>query len=412
MKKVFYVVFASLVILLTMNTISPVYAQTGEALYEKKCGRCHTAFSPDSFAAEEWAGIVRSMKAQAALTDQEIDEIVSYLESAAGGSHTESYVGHPVLGGYLYTEYFKTQEKTKNFDIHYLAFFVNGWAKENIYYFAEFELEHGGTGGNNTFVEQAYLDYWFNSNVALKIGSILTPFNRFDELHAPLQNFTITRPQMAREIGVSAWKDVGVDFHGFFTINEKASMSFDLYAINGLGAGSNLRGSRQYRDNNENLSYGARANVIYGDFLEVGGSGYIGPWDDVGDYNLTMLGGHVMAKTRFADFYGEYSSATSENPPVYGDGDISGYFLQASKLINNRFRPTVRYGTLDYLDMGDGLGRSASKGDKDLSELVLTFGIYPTDKVVFKFEYQFMFEGDRKTEKDNNVFGIQTAVQF
>jgi len=148
------------------------------------------------------------MKAQASLIPQEITELTNYHVEKSQKDSDKRIINRPTIGGYLYTEYFQTPEKVKNYDIHYLAMYVSGWANEKINYFAEFELEHGGTGGSNTFVEQAYIDYWFTPNLAVKIGAMLTPFNRFDEFHDPLTNCIITRPQMSREIGVSAWKDV------------------------------------------------------------------------------------------------------------------------------------------------------------------------------------------------------------
>jgi len=392
--------------------IKPTMGQSGKELYQQKCGRCHTAFQPSDYPAAEWPGIVRSMKAQASLTSQEINELTDYLVSQSQGDHEKVRGTHPTIGGYLYTEYFQTPEKTKNYDIHYLALYVSGWANEKIYYFGEFELEHGGTGGSNTFVEQAYLDYWFTPNIAVKIGAMLAPFNRFDEFHDPLTNYIISRPQMSREIGVSAWKDVGVDLHGYFNLTSNTSFGFDLYSINGLGDGTDLRHSRQYRDNNENKAFGGRVNFMFSDFLEVGGSAYQGAWDDDGKLNLSMYGAHFMLNTYFANFYGEYAQATSENPGDTDDGDISGYFVQASRLFKSKFRPSIRFGALDYLDKGSLLGRSASKGNKDLNELAFAFTYYPTSKVAFKIEYTLFTEGDRVEEKDNDQLGLQAAVKF
>jgi len=391
---------------------NPAMGQSGEKLYQQKCGRCHTAFQPSDYSAEEWPGIVRSMKAQASLTPQEIEELTEYLVSQSQGEQGKVQSTHPTFGGYLYTEYFQTPEKTKNYDIHYLAFYASGWANEKIYYFGEFELEHGGTGGSNTFVEQAYLDYWFTSNIAIKIGAMLAPFNRFDEFHDPLTNYIITRPQMSREIGVSAWKDVGVNLHGYFNLTKSTSLGFDLYSLNGLGDGTDLRHSRQYRDNNENKAFGGRVNFMFSDFLEVGASAYQGAWDDDGKLDLTMFGSHFLLNTPIADFYGEYAQANSENPDGTNDGDISGYFVQASRLFCSKYRPTIRFGSLDYLDEGDVLGRSASKGNKDLNELAFALTYYPTSKVAFKIEYTLFSEGDRVEEKDNNQFGLQAAVKF
>ena len=221
-----------------LSTPQQTFAQQDSALYEAKCGRCHAAYDPSDFSAEEWPGIVRSMRAQAALNIEDEEAITEYLLSLTGeGEDAPVTVSHsPSLGGYIYTEYFQTPDRRSNFDIHYLAFYAYGWINDKIYYFGEFELEHGGTGGSNTFVEQAYIDYWFVPNVAVKIGAILTPYNRFDEFHDPLMNYLVTRPQVSREIGVSAWKDVGVDVHGYFNLTPTSSVGFDAYVINGLAA--------------------------------------------------------------------------------------------------------------------------------------------------------------------------------
>ncbi len=386
-----------------------VFAQSGQGLYQQKCGRCHDLYEPNEFTVAEWPGQVRAMRLQAALTAEQYEEIVNYLVNT---THEEenSYIGKLNLGGYLYTEYFQTEDKAKNFDLHYLAFTVSGWASEKINFFTEFELEHGGTGGNNTFVEQAYIDYWFVPNLGVRVGAMLTPFNRFDEFHAPHLNYTVTRPQMSREIGVSAWKDVGVDLHGYFNFDAHNSLSFDFYTINGLGDGSRMRNSRQYRDNNEDKAIGARVNLTLMDALEVGFSTYNGAWDDAGDYDLSMVGGHVMLHTSLVDLYGEVTSASSENPSGTDEGDMSGYFIQASKLINNVVRPTIRYGKLDYLDPGSALGRSAR--DTDLNELVFCLGIYPNPRVVLKIEYQIFGKGDRATKKTADQLGLQFALRF
>jgi len=351
------------------------------------------------------------MRAQAGLTSQEAAELSEYLVTGSGSNPEGSTATGPSVSGYTYTEYFRTPDVTKNFDIHYLAIAVSGRALDNVSYVGEFELEHGGTGGDNTFVEQAYIDWWLRPDVALKVGAMLVPFNRFDDFHDPLMNLLITRPQVSREIGVSAWKDVGLDLHGYVVLGGQTSLSCDLYTVNGLGAGANLRGSRQYRDNNEELAYGGRLSVLHGNVLEIGASGYRGAWDDTGRHDLTMLGSHLMLHTSIADVYGEWARAASENPGPTRDGDMSGYFIQASRLFGAQYRGTVRWGALDYLDGSEELGRSSAKGDKDLRELVLGLSYYPARKFVVKMEYAFYGEG-RGPERDNDQLGLQVAVKF
>jgi len=112
------------------------------------------------------------------------------------------------------------------------------------------------------------------------------------------------------------------------------------------------------------------------------------------------------------DLYGEFAHAVSENPRPAEDGEMSGYFVQASRLLGDRVRSTVRYGMLDYADPGNQLGRDPAKGSKDLTELVLALAYYPAPDVVFKIEYAFFDEGAGAADADNDQLGLQAAVRF
>jgi hypothetical protein len=376
---------------------------------ENKCGRCHRVYAPEEFSRSEWNRALLSMKARSGLDEDEFEGLASL---AVDESEQTSPLGSgPRLGGYLYTEYFQSPQEVKNYDIHYLAVHLTGWAGEQVEYLGEFEFEHGGRG-DNAFVEQAWMDYWFMPNIGLRIGAMLTPFNRFDEIHDPLSNPLVTRPQMARELGVSAWKEAGVDLHGYLRLNKSLLMDFDLYSINGLGSGANLRGSRQYRDNNEDKGFGARASFVVADAYELGLSGYRGAWDDESEYELRMLGVHARLRTPLADLHAEYTSARSENPEPTGEGVMSGYFIQAVRELHPKFRVVARWGALDYLDPGMDLGRDPAKGDKDLNELSLGLSFSPSPQVIFKLEYSINGEGDRHEEIDNDQLGLQAAVSF
>ncbi len=396
--------------LLLLSAI-PVHSEEGRwrEVNDNKCGRCHRVFAPEDYSRGEWSRVLRSMRARAGLSNEEFEG----LSKLAGDESVQDspFGDGPGLGGYLYTEYFQSPQKVKNYDLHYLAVHLAGWAGEQVEYLGEFEFEHGGRG-DNAFIEQAWMDYWFLPNIGLRIGAMLTPFNRFDEIHDPLSNPLVTRPQMARELGVSAWKEVGADLHGYLRLGENLLMDFDLYTINGLGSGANLRGSRQYRDNNEDKAFGTRVSVVVANAYEFGLSGYRGAWDDEGEYELRMLGAHARLRTPLADLHAEYTSARSENPEPAGDGEMSGYFIQVVRELHPRVRIVGRYGELDYLDPGNELGRDPAKGDKDLSELTLGLSFSPHPDVVFKLEYSLNGEGGRAEEVDNDQLGLQAAISF
>lgn len=386
-------------------------SEAGNALYKSKCGRCHDLVKPEMLSAEDWEIKVREMAPLSGLTETEESVISRYLKSESGknGEMKKDTPGF-VIGGYLYTEYFYNQGSKNTFDAHYLAVSMSGKVHKRVAFYAEFELEHGGGSLNPPFVEEAYLDYRFNRNTGLKIGAILTPFNRFDDFHGPLQNRLVSRPSVSREIGVSAWKDVGINLHGMFRLNKKMFLNYDFYLINGLGSGSRLRKSRQYKDNNGKPGRGFRLSGVFNDRYEAGVSYYSGQWDDEGLYDLNMFGVFALGRIGSLELYGEYSRAVSENPGEIADGRADGFFVQGSYLFGKGVRSTVRYGTLDYLDLMNDLGRSPADMDKRV--LALGFSLNLNSRVVFKVEYDFVMEGERIGKIKNDVLAFQAAVSF
>lgn len=417
-KKHILFLFLSILILGIIDFI-PMNANLpeGAELYQGKCGRCHPLYSPKKYSPGEWATIMKEMGPLSGLDKETERAILGYLEKNSGKKESGIPTG-PILGGYIYSEFFSSKDSVDTFDVHYLNINLTGRLHKRVTYRAEFELEHGGGKTDPPFVEQAYIDVWFARNMALRIGAIITPFNRFDDFHGPLENFMVTRPQMSREIGVSAWKDVGLNLHGNFILSKKLYFNYDLYAINGLGSGSRLRKSRQYKDNNDAKSFGVRLSGVFNDKVEAGVSYYQGAWDDQGELDLRLYGAHLLAKFGNLNLMAEYSHADSENPlspalltaGIPGNGKGDGYFFQASYLLGQKFRPTIRYGTLDYLDNGYLLGRTPT--DYDSRVIALGVNYYLTPSIVFKVEYDIIQEGSRKAYKDNNLFAVQAAVLF
>ncbi len=382
----------------------------GEKLYQLKCGRCHFAYAPEKYSPEEWKTLVNEMGPLSGLDEESERIILDYLTEKATAKESGALPTSPILAGYVYTEFFSYKDKVDTFDNHYLNISMAGRLHQRVSYRAEFEFEHGGGKAEPPFIEQAWVDVWFMRNMGLRIGAILTPFNRFDEFHGPLENFLITRPQMSREIGVSAWKEVGINFHGNLFVHKDFYINYDAYVINGLGSGSRLRKSRQYTDNNDAKSFGFRLSGVIADRWEAGASYYRGAWDDSGDFNLAMYGLHLLGKIGEFSLFAEYSHSLSENPAPTEKGKADGFFIQASYLINGKFRPTIRYGTLDYLDQGKLLGRSST--DYDTKAIALAFNYYLTRAIVFKFEYDIVQEGSRKADISNNVLSLQAAFRF
>lgn len=51
----------------------------GRSIYVNNCGSCHNLYSPDTFTASAWQGIVPNMSARAGLTSSEESLVLKYV---------------------------------------------------------------------------------------------------------------------------------------------------------------------------------------------------------------------------------------------------------------------------------------------------------------------------------------------
>lgn len=382
-------------------------------LYQQKCGRCHTAHSPGSYPMEQWPALLASMRDDANLNPAEETRLLGWLveESARERANLPANDGtaSPRLSGYLYTEYMQTPVRKGNFDLHYLALALEGWPRPRLHYLAEFELEHGGKG-DNTFVEQAWLEVWLPHSLAIRVGALLVPFNRFDDYHEPHLNPLVTRPLAASEIGVSAWKEVGVQLHGHRALGPMVDARIDVYAVNGLGDGTTLRSSRQYRDNNESLTAGARVATVLHNRLELGVSAARGRWDDSGTLDLQHTGAHLLLTVPWFTLHGEFARVESENPDSLEAGVSEGWFLSLTRHWNPVLHTSLRGGSLDQSDPGNPLGRAALERQQD--EWSAGVGYAPWPEVLFKMEYTIYGERSPMANTNNDLLALQAALRF
>ena len=114
-------------------------------------------------------------------------------------------------------------------------------------FFAEIEFEHV----KEVYVEQAIVDYSFNSAFNVKAGVILIPMGYVNEFHEPTLFNGVERPSVDKYLIPTTWREIGLGFHGLI---KKANLKYQIYAVNGfngydgsakLSGSSGLRSARQ-----------------------------------------------------------------------------------------------------------------------------------------------------------------------
>ena len=237
------------------------------------------------------------------------------------------------IGGYMDHEFIMS-EAGASFDQHRFIPFFYSAVTEALHVSAEIEFEHGGfvAGDEDTDgeikIEYAVTDLSLANGLNLRGGVILSPLGRFNLLHdSPLNDLT-DRPLVDRDIIPTTLSESGLGFYGTLYPNERWTLSYEAYAVNGFNEGILVdaadaasvdlrvregRGSAK-SDNNNHRSLVARINASPRLGTDFGVSVHTGAYDDAGDHDLTVLAFDGEVRRGPIEVLGEYAWASAEVP--------------------------------------------------------------------------------------------------
>ncbi len=322
------------------------------------------------------------------------------------------------LGGYLETaaHYFVEDGVSEGFSLEMRRFnlFVYSSIARRLKMLAELEFEHGT---EEIALETALLDVELSPALTLRGGIILPAVGRFNQNHdAPLYEF-VERPLVSTQIIPSTLSEVGAGLYGRFLVGD-ATMTYDLYFMNGLGSGVVLNADSRTslaagkdeaafaEDNNGFPSFNSRLALAHDRFGEVGLSWYGGPYNDFraeGETVAPKLWLHILAVDLEAaiqdlQLQGEFAWNRVDVPgglaELFAERQY-GLYLDAiyplfdfnwgsnyTAVINGAVR-------IDRVDFN--LGKFGSTGDRIYDEeTVLSIGpsIRPVADTVFRINYR------------------------
>jgi hypothetical protein len=322
------------------------------------------------------------------------------------------------IGGYLTGEYEVFQSEAQKpdgttskqwateFHQQYFNFMFNGRPADHVEFRGN--LAFGQT--QRVFgVEEGWVTYEFARALKIQAGKYLVPFGTFNQLHSPMDNVFVTTPLIMQFIAPSPWSDLGACLKGSVGFSRTQAFSYALFVGNGLGEGSFMSTSGQNSENNLNKGMGGRIAFIPIGGLEVGGSGYYDIFDNLDSQAYTLFGGDLSLVALGFELKGEYCQGKIENPSIFGDGRIKGFYAQLGYTIARVVQPHVRYDQGRYKDNFHGLDHDLD-GIPDGINLDNTWycggiAIFPTPFLVFKFEY------DRRIDKPTDLYDDQGWVQ-
>ena len=329
-------------------------------------------------------------------------------------------------------------------DLHRVILFMGYKFTKKLQFFTEIEFEHI----SELYVEQAYINYSFNSFFNLKAGVLLIPMGYVNEFHEPTLFNGVERPGVDKYIIPSTWQELGVGIHG---IIKRANIKYQLYAVNGLkgyDGGSVFSGKSGLRSGRQKGNKGiVRTPSVTGKMtfyglngLRLGLSGYYGNSEssmydglDRSDdqailtadsttvgiamtalnaqyniKNLQLTAVASMTSISNAKQYNEFTGA-SLGKQIMGFYGEAAYRLSIKKgSIYPCFTPFVRYENFDtHSEVADGTVRNDSYKREVLTTGV---GFQLTPGTVFKTDYQWVKTGANALP--TNVFNLGFGYWF
>lgn len=334
-------------------------------------------------------------------------------------------------------------------DVHRLVLLFGYRFNKKLSFISEIEIEHV----KEVYVEQAFLNYSFNTYVQIRGGLMLVPMGIINQYHEPTTFNGVERPLIDKYIAPTTWREIGVGITG--TIPE-LSLKYQTYLMNGF---SSYNGNAQLSGKNglrKGRQKGAGSFIrtpvsasrldYYGIIgLNIGVSAYIGSTQsslynkidrddapkisqaDSSVVNTNMFGLDASYQkngfqVKVQTYYTTISNTIKYNTFTAVEGtsndvgsSMYGYYVEAAynvfhkvKKINSELITFVRYSAFDtqYKVSGD-----LTKNPSYQKQVITTgLGWKPISEVAIKADVQFL-----KSNSDNNfskVFNAGVAIWF
>jgi hypothetical protein len=249
--------------------------------------------------------------------------------------------GHLTIGGYANSAFEHVNGQQNSVTLHDLSLFISASPSDTVRLFSEIELEDSlSTTHTNDFntilrVERLYIDYLATEEITVRIGKWLTPFGRWNVVHAAPLVWTTSRPFITDEAlfpshgsGVMLSKKIDLADHNLdVSVYVDDSEHLDL---------------RKDPINLEN-AVGSRANLELTEQLQIGFS-YLGfKQANVHEARNHLLGADLFWKQNDYELQMEFSYR--HTPTI--KGDEKGFYVQGVAPLAAKFFAVSRY---EYLD--------------------------------------------------------------
>lgn len=361
-----------------------------------------------------------------------------------GGIYDRPYIlklgGNTAIGGYaeMNSNYARQDGLAEGFSFENRRFnvFLYSAISERVKFTSELEFEHGT---EEIKLETALIDVLLSTPLNLRAGILLSPIGRFNIAHDSPRYNVIDRPLVSTQIIPATLSEAGAGFLGAFYVTAFDRLTYEIYAVNGLGDGVVLGNGEGTRiatgksaeafgeDNNGSPAFTGRLayNPRFGG--EFGISFYTGryntyqiegtPVDEARSVRLFALDADY--RWRRWHFRGEAALAAVEVTNDQADDDLlaarqRGLYIEGNfrflrqPLFGMNEAEALLFTRYDDIDLNVGTFNKTGQNIGDATRR-LTAGIAfrPTADTVLRLSYWRQWEHDRF-----NNLGHRMNVQF
>ena len=347
------------------------------------------------------------------------------------------------------------------FDVPRFVFNMEYNLSDDIYFEAEVEFEHLGTGssmeleyeefgeyefesekGGEVLLEEFHFTKVFSEMFNLRLGRIIVPVGLLNKAHKPTQYFSTIRTESVTKIIPTVWNETGVELFGSFQ-----NFDYRLLLVNGLES-SSFSSEKWIVEGHQskfelvkasNLAFAGRIDYHGIKNLKFGISGYYGnsnqnrqkPDDLQGiDGHVTIISSHGEYSDEAFTIRGSYIFGNLENSDIISAANARistntqaartpvaenalAYHVEAgydvlSLLVPNSQYKIYSFGKYEYYNSMEKVSTGVF-ADSRFKRNVITFGFnfFVLPNLVLKMDYSKRKVGGFDSRyNDENTFGI------
>jgi len=150
-------------------------------------------------------------------TDAKVEATGDYIETLAVADTGRSATSIGGYGELHYNQVSSDDGDSEEIDFHRFVLFFGHEFTDRIRFFSEFELEHSLAGDGapgEVELEQAYVEYGLNDNLAARTGLFLLPIGILNETHEPTTFYGVERNDVENIIVPTTWWEAGAGISG------------------------------------------------------------------------------------------------------------------------------------------------------------------------------------------------------